>query len=95
MKCPNCGGKGKYKNGFGKIGVCYYCLGTGKVNDKGERVKTEQEYIQTCTTEQLAEFLHGIVIRSVQATWDGKKPDYPAYLYDWKMWLKQPHKPFS
>ena len=57
MKCPNCGGKGKYKNGFGKVGSCYYCLGTGKVNDKGEQVKTEQEWLQTATTEQLAEWI--------------------------------------
>ena len=82
MKCPNCGGKGKYKNGFGKIDVCYYCLGTGEVNDKGERVKTEQEYIQSCNHKELTEILfrmivHGSVIR----------PDR-QYISEW---LKQPH----
>ena len=44
MKCPNCGGNGKYKNGFGKVDGCYYCLGTGEVNDKCERVRTNEEW---------------------------------------------------
>lgn len=86
MKCPNCGGKGKYKNGFGKIGVCYYCLGTGKVNDKCERVKTEQEYIQTCNTEQLAEFLTKVILddKRFRMTMVGG-------VNETKLWLKQPH----
>lgn len=95
MKCPNCGGKGKYKNVFGKVDGCYYCLETGEVNGKGEQVQTNEEWFCGLSTEEKAKFFHGIVIRAMQATWDGKKPDYPAYLYDWKKWLKQPHKPIS
>ena len=57
MKCPNCGGKGKYKNGFGKVGVCYYCLGTGKVNNKGEQVRTNEEWFCTLSTEEKADKL--------------------------------------
>lgn len=64
----------------------------GKYEIERSTPMTEQEYIQTCNTEELAEFLHGIMIRAVQATWDGKKPDYPAYLYDWKKWLKEKHE---
>ena len=59
-KCPNCGGKGKYKNGFGKIGVCYYCLGTGKVNDKGERNKTNDEWRRICSAEEFAEWISNL-----------------------------------
>ena len=91
MKCPLCGGKGKYKNGLGVVSRCYYCLGTGEVNDKCERVKTEQEYLQTCNTEQLAEFLcdvwYGIdeVINIMSEDGEISKKDAM------KLWLKQPH----
>ena len=91
MKCPLCGGKGKYKNGLGVVRRCYYCLGTGEVNDKCERVKTEQEYLQTCNTEQLAEFLcdvwYGIdeVINIMSEDGEISKKDAM------KLWLKQPH----
>ena len=93
MKCPDCGGTGVIH--FRNIHVlCRKCKALGFIDDepKPKKQMTEQEYIQTCNTEQLAEFLHGIVIRAVQATWDGKKPDYPAYLYDWKKWLKEKHE---
>ena len=53
---------------------------------------TNEEWFCGLSTEEKAEFFHNIVIRAMQATWDGKKPDFPAYLYDWNMWLKQPHK---
>lgn len=56
MKCDRCNGTGRRveesDNGIGWIPVkCEYCHGTGEVE------QTEQEYIQTCNTEQLAEFL--------------------------------------
>ena len=89
MKCPKCGGNGKeYWNGnvFCNTGFeCDKCHGTGEVE------QTNEEWFASLSTEEKANFFHDIVIRSVQATWDGKKPDYPTYLYDWEMWLKQPH----
>ena len=101
MECPMCDGKGKYKNVFGKVDGCYYCLGTGEVNDKSEQVKTEQEYIQTCNTEQLAEFLFRIAYmcsycgdeahssqEKMQQCHFGK---CGCQRKDWEMWLKQPH----
>ena len=84
MKCPKCK---------------FYSICCGRLNETVEncaRFKsvelTNEEWIKSANTEQLAEFFHGIVIRAMQATWDGKKPDYPAYLSDWKKWLKQPHR---
>lgn len=61
MKCPNCGGKGKYKNGFGKVGICYYCLGTGKVNDKGEQVRTHEEWFCQLNTEKKAKIIKMVI----------------------------------
>ena len=54
--------------------------------------QTNEEWFCGLSTEEKANFFHDIVIRAVQATWDGKKPDYPAYLYDWKKWLKEKHQ---
>ena len=50
MKCKNCDGSGytESPNYPGKV-ECLYCDGKGVVEPL-----TEQEYIQTCTTEQLA-----------------------------------------
>ena len=53
MKCKNCDGSGytESPNYPGKV-ECLYCDGKGVVEPL-----TEQEYIQTCTTEQLAEIV--------------------------------------
>ena len=50
MKCKHCDGVGFFENGASQF-KCVYCDGTGEVE------QTEQEYIQTCTTEQLVSFL--------------------------------------
>jgi hypothetical protein len=51
---------------------------------------TEQEYIQTCTIEQLAEVLSNI---STDAWFAGlNNMDRPVGQKDnWQQWLKQPH----
>ena len=55
MICPKCGGSGKTTeyDGLRKFWCDYKCE---MCNGMGE-VLTEQEYIQTCNTEQLAEYL--------------------------------------
>lgn len=89
MKCKHCDGTGKsnmYKDG--EFVDCMYCGGTGEL----EVQMTEQEYIQTCDTEQLAEFLcdvwYGIdeVINIMSEDGEINKKDAIA------LWLKQPHK---
>lgn len=69
---------------------CEYCDGNGVECDLYGRSecpktpKTEQEYLQTCNTEQLIEFLEKITDPHV------------GYLVGyWEEWLKQPHKPIS
>lgn len=46
--------------------------------------KTEQEYIQTCNTEQLAEFLACVEAR--------QNADYNEETKAWVEWLKQQHR---
>ena len=91
MKCPMCDGKGirceESDNGIGYISCeCYHCNGTGEIE------QTEQEYIQTCNTEQLAEWLRGVY-------WHCHEIDCKHCNYPWRCmekgdiveWLKQPH----
>ena len=83
MKCQMCDGKGWTDKTDISVKLCSQCNGTGEVE------QTNEEWFCQLSTEEKAKFFHGIVIRAMQATWDGKKPDYPAYLSDWKMWLKE------
>lgn len=74
------------------------CNGTGKIK------MTEQEYIQTCNTEQLAEWICSvhekcyycgakrISDRERCPFGDGKCRNNK---HEFAMWLKQPHKPIS
>lgn len=84
MKCTECNGTGKSTYGYNQS--CFLCNGSGVIEPM-----TNEEWFDTLSTEEKAKFFHSIVIRVVQATWDGKKPDYPAYLSDWKKWLKEKH----
>ena len=92
MKCEECGGTGKVqkwfyeRTGFGKYEKvcgdvkCEWCNGTGEVE------QTEQEYLQTCNTEQLAEFLTKFILddKRFRMTMVGG-------VNETKLWLKQPH----
>ena len=91
MKCKHCNGAGFYGNGASQF-KCVYCDGTGEVE------QTEQEYIQTCNTEQLADVLGKIAKNAYQCGQDGKtnkcvnRKNCTGYCdYGWEMWLKQPH----
>lgn len=87
---------------------CEYCDGTNAECNLVGRFecprtpKTEQEYLQTCTTEQLAEFLTRVfqartfceicdINKSCKISNKCKYGNKP-YKECWKEWLKQPHK---
>jgi hypothetical protein len=59
------------------IKICPQCGGTGEIE------MTEQEYIQTCNTEQLAEFLCNVGFENETIVRKFKS--------EWVEWLKQPH----
>ena len=63
MKCPKCNGKGDYFNEVYNDGKrrreilikCNKCNGTGEVQ------MTNEEWLRSCTTEQLAEFIYCLI----------------------------------
>lgn len=94
MKCKTCNGLGRIKatefvgvdEGLRKVVIlCPTCGGKGEVESL-----TEQEYIQTCDTEQLAEVLSNI---STDAWFAGlNNMDRPVGQKDnWYKWLKKKH----
>lgn len=84
MKCKYCDGDGvivdvEYAHA-GKY-TCGNCDGAGVVEPL-----TEQEYIQTCNTEQLAECLARYFYG-----WTTNSAPYDIILHNVREWLKQPH----
>ena len=90
MICPKCNGKGSVYNALGSFYEdCGHCQGTGMVRVEGEPM-TEQEYLQTCTTEQLAEW---IVHLADQCTISHECNRCESWCDEKRVveWLKQPH----
>lgn len=87
MKCPRCGGKGKVLY----PGVADYYVKCNKCDGTGEVEQTEQEYIQTCNTEQLAELIALICGSNILRVWRIMYHCADSDVDAVKMWLKQPH----
>jgi hypothetical protein len=95
MKCKYCDGTGKsnmYKDGA--FVDCMYCCGTGEM----EVEMTNEEWIKSANTEQLAEVIGNIAKNAYQCCQDGKtnkcvnRNHCTGYCdYGWGEWLKQPH----
>lgn len=64
----------------------YYQNGETRTECKFYKQMTEQEYIQSCNTEQLAEFLTKVILddKRFRMTMVGG-------VNETKLWLKQPH----
>lgn len=77
----------------------YYQNGETRTECKFYKQMTEQEYIQTCTTEQLEDVLWEKIngaFNSGYACCNLKQDkDYVGRYKRFKEWLKQPHTPFS
>lgn len=85
MKCKHCDGVGFFENGASQF-KCVYCDGTGEVE------QTEQEYIQTCNTEQLAEWLQEHMdCSNCDCNKDICYQGYDCCKLAFVEWLKQPH----
>ena len=109
MKCKVCGGTGTSNTCVnGTFKPCTFCDGTGEYEpfdadielDKlDSEPQTNEEWLRTATTEQLAEFLAdkcNEVVETVlsDASCDIGDIDNDDYWYrraDFVEWLKQPH----
>ena len=56
MKCPVCDGKGYFPVSNITAKVCPQCNGTGEVE------QTNEEWMRTCSTEELATVIYGIAM---------------------------------
>ena len=84
--CPKCNGKRSICN---DMWICDVCKGTGKV-------PTNEEWIKSATTEELAEIVYNLVWLSNElfnrlecSGEDNEETDLKIV----REWLKQPHKP--
>lgn len=89
MICPKCNGRGTvgYYDTDHFVDVeCDRCHGSGEVP------MTNEEYLKSCTTEQLADVFymvfHNHADRVLNAFWDKHKD---VFKKDMMEWLKQPH----
>jgi hypothetical protein len=94
MKCPKCGGEGKYlKKERGTYDFCYkvelslcdMCHGSGEVEI------TNEEWLNTLPTEEKAKFLVMIEMSAMHPVKRGSI-DTKKFIEDVTEWLKQPHK---
>lgn len=92
MICPKCNGRGTvgyfHIDHFVDI-ECDRCHGSGEVS---EVEMTNEEYLKSCNTEQLAEWINNIVDDGIIKAWMIKNNCCGDYLESVKWWLKQPHK---
>ena len=92
--CPICNGKG-YQfvcdyDGMYDI-VCEQCKGKGELDENGKPILTNEEYLKSLNTEQLAEWIASVVRKAISI-----KESNGIVMLESAIWwgerLKQPHK---
>ena len=72
----------------------YYVVNKEKINKP--KPQTNEEYLRSCTNEELAEFIADVcyeLVDDICANYDDTSCDYRQTEKDyWTKWLKQPHK---
>ena len=94
IKCPHCNGKGFSEINSALNMTCGWCMGQGELDLEivPKEPQTEQEYLQTCTTEQLANAFFEYRYANAnpkQKLW--MSASEKCIKTDIVEWLKQPH----
>lgn len=87
-QCDECGGTGEINpnevDRFNAVDVI-------KVMEMVKEPMTNEEWLRSCNTEQLAEWINNIVDDGIIKAWMIKNNCCGDYLESVKWWLKQPH----
>ena len=66
--------------------ICFMCDGKGTIGEP----MTNEEYLKTCTTEQLAEWMASVVQKAISIKENNGIVMLESAIW-WEEWLKQPH----
>ena len=97
MKCKYCDGTGKrYSWMLDKRDECPYCNGTGEIE------VTNEEYIRSCSTEELAKLIYKIAVTDVlmdrfftAEVVNAEIVDVDSGIKEAEAWLKEIHEPLK
>lgn len=100
MKCPNCNGTGNIANG---MWLCCECQGTGYIEDEmPQKMLTNEEYIRTCSTEELAKLIYKIAVTDVlmdrfftAEIVNAEIVNVDSGIKEAEAWLKEKHEPLK
>ena len=85
MKCPMCGGDGSTDKFTPNVGRCIKCNGSGEIE------VTNEEWLNTLSTEKKADFFVKIVMTAMHPVKRGGV-DMEKAIEEVTEWLKKPHK---
>ena len=93
MKCKYCNGTGEHVNDANRMTTCEFCGGTGVVEPL-----TNEEYIRTCSTEELAKLIYKIAVTDVlmdrfftAEVVNAEIVDVDSGIKEAEAWLKEKH----
>ena len=88
MKCGYCDGTGEHINDANRMTTCEFCGGTGVI-----KPLTNEEYIRSCSTEELANFLEDVTSSCYHCgmTDDISQCAFQKHQCNIKEWLKEKH----
>lgn len=92
MKCGYCNGTGEHINDANRMTTCEFCGGTGEVE------LTNEEYIRSCSTKELAKLIYKIAVTDVlmdrfftAEVVNAEVVDVDSGIKEAEAWLKEKH----
>ena len=85
--CPKCNGAGVVVLDNGRKAKCNFCFGRGMTDRLLEQ--TNEEYLRSCDTEQLADVLESFYWKGINDDADNEGFKSEEYFVNW---LKEVHK---